>query len=253
MRDAKARMEEAWTLTVGSDPARKLWIPRQSRPSLASLPANEQLRERLLQQGARSLADAELLALLLRETGSSNADALAPAFLQQLGGTRGLLSARPNVARARKLGDAEAAMVMAVIELGSRLWAPVGGKGYVSRPEFLVALALSACGDVEGNCLGAILFAPDHRELGTVEILRQEAPPQNLEAGPLLREALRKRAAGVSLFCIRPGGAAEMLEEDRKLLFSALAAFWPFALELRDYLIITSEKTFHTVYQRPAR
>ena len=77
--------------------------------SITDWPASERPRERLLDRGAASLSDAELLAIFLR-TGVSGRSAvdLARDLLSHFGSISALLSAdRADFARARGLGDAK--------------------------------------------------------------------------------------------------------------------------------------------------
>jgi len=251
MHDRNSKNDDAGALNIRKKPEPVIWIPRAKRPRDSPPSAPMDLRDRLLQNGESSLTDFELLSLILRETGSTNEPELsAAAFLDQLSGPRGLLSYRPNIERARKLGDEAAAAVMAVMELGDRLWFPVGGKGFVSGTKSLAKRALAASGEVDGNCLGAFLFAPEYRQVGIFEILRQKEPPRQFDAKPLIREMLRKRAVSLTLFCIRTPPVAQTVPEDRDLAAFALATFWPFALDLRNYLLVAGDGSFSVIYQQ---
>src|SRR5262245_46348073 len=80
-------------------------------------------RERLAALGPESLADAELLALLLR-TGGGGRDALALAawLLAHHGGLPGLAAASPaELAREPGMGPAKSATLVAALELGRRV------------------------------------------------------------------------------------------------------------------------------------
>ena len=89
---------------------------------LKDLPAALRPREKLLAQGAAALADAELLALLLR-TGLPGTGVLqlAEQLLAAFGGLPGLLQANAeDLRRVRGLGPAKRAEVVAVLELARR-------------------------------------------------------------------------------------------------------------------------------------
>src|SRR6188768_4145570 len=93
--------------------------------SLQQLPAEARPREKLLQRGAPALADAELLALLLR-TGLPGQGVLqlAQALLDRFGGLAGLLNADANALKGVKgLGPAKRAEVAAVLEIARRVLA----------------------------------------------------------------------------------------------------------------------------------
>ena len=84
---------------------------------MKDLPAALRPREKLLTHGPAALADAELLALLLR-TGMKGLGVLqlAEKVLSDLGGLGGLLSAQPGqLTRIKGLGPAKRAELMAVM------------------------------------------------------------------------------------------------------------------------------------------
>ena len=93
--------------------------------SLSQLPAAARPREKLLARGAGALADAELLALLLR-TGLPGLGVLqmAQSLLDRFGGLAGLLQADIDALKAVKgLGPAKRAEVAAVLEIARRVLA----------------------------------------------------------------------------------------------------------------------------------
>ncbi|OPZ14874.1 MAG: hypothetical protein BWZ10_01825 [candidate division BRC1 bacterium ADurb.BinA364] len=97
----------------------KDWDPRQ-RP-----------RERLAENGAAQLSDAELMAILLR-TGTARETALevAQRALGELGGLNGLDEAALGELRAKPgIGMVKAVTIKAAIELGKRLASAVGRDG----------------------------------------------------------------------------------------------------------------------------
>ena len=85
-------------------------------------PADERPREKLLQRGAASLTDAELLAIFLRTgvTGSSAVD-LARQLLDRFGSLPALLAAdRARFCEAKGLGDAKFTQLQACLEMARR-------------------------------------------------------------------------------------------------------------------------------------
>jgi len=90
--------------------------------AITDWPLKERPRERLLALGAVSLADAELLAILLRTgvKGKSAVD-VARELLRQFGSVSGLLEAgSTKLARAPGLGSAKLAQLQAALELARR-------------------------------------------------------------------------------------------------------------------------------------
>jgi DNA repair protein RadC len=90
--------------------------------SIRDWPAAERPREKLLERGAGSLSDAELLAVFLRTgvAGMSAVD-LARFLLEKFGGLRQLLEAdMPTFLAEMGLGPAKYTQLQAVMEIGRR-------------------------------------------------------------------------------------------------------------------------------------
>src|SRR3989338_7736361 len=89
---------------------------------IKSWPQNERPRERLIQNGVKSLSDAELLAILLR-SGIRGKDVitLSRELLSQFGGLRGLLSVEYHeLVKIKGLGQAKIATLLAATEIVRR-------------------------------------------------------------------------------------------------------------------------------------
>jgi DNA repair protein RadC len=91
---------------------------------VSNWPSELRPRERLLQDGAQSVSDAELLAILLR-TGSARRTVLDVArdLLAKAGGLRALAQWHAHEwQQAHGVGPTKAATVLAALELGRRTW-----------------------------------------------------------------------------------------------------------------------------------
>lgn len=90
---------------------------------LRELPHEERPRERMLQYGAESLSQAELLAILLRTgTRRESAVTLAQRLLSRPGGLRGLADLSvAELTAVKGIGPAKAVQLKAGIELGRRM------------------------------------------------------------------------------------------------------------------------------------
>src|SRR3954463_15619259 len=90
--------------------------------SLTHLPTEARPREKLLARGPQALADAELLALLLR-TGIKGLPVLqlAQSLLDRFGGWAGLLAADVQaLGKVKGMGPAKRAEIAAVLEISRR-------------------------------------------------------------------------------------------------------------------------------------
>ena len=114
--------------------------------SIKDWPSQERPRERLLQQGAKALSDAELLAIFLR-TGTRNLSAvdLARQLLTDFGNLSQLLKAsKAEFCAAQGLGEAKFTQLQAVMEMARRIQADTLSQGQTitraaDAADFLIA------------------------------------------------------------------------------------------------------------------
>ena len=98
-------------------------IKLEYHPTIHDMPTDERPRERLKHYGPQALANAELLAIILRTgTTRDNVIELASKLLTKYGGLRGLMRAELGELCAEYgLGEAKAAQLKAALEIGRRL------------------------------------------------------------------------------------------------------------------------------------
>jgi DNA repair protein RadC len=110
---------------------------------MASIPAHERPRERLMAQGTLALTERELLALVLRHgaAGESALD-LAASLLAEFGGLPVMASARAEeLARRSGVGRAKAAALVAAFELGRRVDLNITTPAVMTSPEDVAMVA----------------------------------------------------------------------------------------------------------------
>ena len=209
---------------------------------ITDLPADLRPRERLLAMGAATLADSELLALLLRTgAGGISAIELGAALLQRFGSLARLLAATPDELRdIRGLGDAKRAELLAVNELQRRALAQVMAEGVV----FDSALAVSRFlrhrfnGSQQESFLG--LFADvRHRLLACEELATGTLDRVCIYPREVVRLALKHNAAAVIFAHNHPGGIATPSESDKALTRRLKQVMACIEVKLLDHLIVT--------------
>src|SRR3954447_1406248 len=187
---------------------------------IRELPEGERPGERLLQHGGSSLADSELLAVLLR-TGRRGASAiqLARDALLDNGALSGLLTATPHSLRRHGLGPAKAAALLAAVELGRRLAREqLLDREPLSRPVDVaryLALRYNTC---DQEVMGALFLDARNHLLGEREMFRGTSSRISVEPREILRECLQRGAAAIYLFHTHPSGDPSPSAED--LLFT---------------------------------
>ena len=214
---------------------------------IVAWPENERPRERLLRQGAQSLTDAELMAILLRVgMKGTNAVELARQILRKFGSLRAVagipLSALLEV---KGLKAAKAAQLAAAIEVARRISLPdtrerVSLKNTSKVAEYLRsrlkelseehfrALFLNRRGTLLEDALLAV---------GSVD---QTRPPIRL----IVARALQANASAVIIAHNHPSGAAEASESDRLFTEDLYAALKPIGLKLLDHIVIGENSFF---------
>jgi DNA repair protein RadC len=187
---------------------------------IRELPEGERPRERLLQQGGSSLADSELLAVLIR-TGRRGASAIQMAMdvLCENGGLSGLLTATPHSLRRNGLGNAKAASLLAAVELGRRLAREqLLDREPLSRPVDVARYLALRYHTSDQEIMGALFLDARNLLLGEREMFRGTLSRISVEPREILRECLQRGASAIYLFHTHPSGDPEPSAED--LLFT---------------------------------
>ncbi len=203
---------------------------------------DERPRERLLEHGAETLSDPELLAIILRSgTAGENVVDMSRNLLDQFGGLDGMLRAGPRaLQRAKGLGPAKAAQVSAAIELGRRaqalnpterpdlrtpekVFGLLGPRLIGARREELFCLAL----DTRGRLLG-----------GLNPVVSGSANVISLRPAEVFREAIILDAPSVILVHNHPSGDPRPSPQDVSTTKAFIAAGKILDLEVEDHVVI---------------
>lgn len=209
--------------------------------TIQQLPSDERPREKLLQQGADALSDAELLAIFLRVgIQGMNAIELAQHLLNECGGMSRLLSAsQTDFCRLRGLGTAKYAQLQAVLALARRHhMAQLTSQSVVNSTQSAVAL-LSEHLSHQTNEVIAALFLNSKHQLIAFEIVSQgslrEAPIYPRE---IAKRAFHHNAGALVVAHNHPSGDATPSQADIDITFSLAKALKPLDIRLLDHIII---------------
>lgn len=197
--------------------------------SLTHLPPDARPREKLLARGPAALADAELLALLLR-TGMKGMPVLqlAQSLLDQFGGWAGLLQAGvADLAKVKGLGPAKRAEIAAVLEIARRsLNQRLVEKPAMSDVEAVRTYLRLHLGGL-GHEVFAVLFLDAQLRLIAMETLFQGSlTSTTVHPREVVKRALALGAGAAILAHNHPSGVAEPSRSDElltKQLSQALA------------------------------
>ena len=209
--------------------------------TIKDLPASTRPREKLLALGPAALADAELLALLLR-TGFKGRPVLqlAQSLLDAFGGLPGLLQARPEeLGRVKGLGPAKRAEVAAVLELARRSLARELREAPLfdspQRVKDYLALALGALGH---EVFAVLYLDAQHRLVEYRELFRGTLTQTSVYPREVVRHALELRSAAVVLAHNHPSGLAEPSRADEFLTQTLKSALALVDVRVLDHLVV---------------
>jgi DNA repair protein RadC len=205
------------------------------------IPASARPREKLLAVGPAALADAELVAVLLR-TGLAGTGVLqlAEQLLASFGGLAGLLRAGPDeLKRVKGLGPAKRAEVAAVLELARRSIA----SELAARPVFDSPgkvkdyLQLQLAG--RAHEVFAVLFLDAQSRLVRLEeMFRGTLTQTSVYPREIVKRALELGAAAVILAHNHPSGAAEPSRADEFLTQTLKSALALVDVRVLDHLVV---------------
>jgi len=214
--------------------------------AITDWPLKERPRERLLALGAVSLADAELLAILLRTgvKGKSAVD-VARELLRQFGSVSGLLEAgSTKLARAPGLGSAKLAQLQAALELARRaLREELSLRDAVSSPRAVRDyLRLSLAGR-DHEVFVVLLLDAQHRVTAFEELFRGTLTQTSVYPREVVKCALKHNAAAVIFAHNHPSGVAEPSHADEILTRSLKAALTLVDVQVLDHFIVAGSRT----------
>ncbi|NER80473.1 MAG: JAB domain-containing protein [Leptolyngbya sp. SIO1D8] len=215
---------------------------------VTDMPSSERPRERLLTQGAKSLATAELIAILLgtgQGPGKLSAVGLGHYILQALGqNQRDAMSVLRHVSAQELMGipgigPAKATAILAAIELGKRVLKARPPENTVVDDPSVAAAALSHELMWQSQERFAVLFLDiKHRILGTQIITIGTATETLAHPREIFREVIRQGATRAIVAHNHPSGNIEPSQEDLVLTRQLIEAAQILGIPLLDHLIL---------------
>jgi len=209
--------------------------------SLKDLPAALRPREKLLAQGAGALAEAELLALLLR-TGLKGVGvlALADQLLQAFGGLPGLLNAGPDdLKRVKGLGPAKRAELTAVLELARRSLArQLEQQPVFDTPDRVKNYLRLQLGARPHEVFAVLFLDAQNQLLKMEEMFRGTLTQTSVYPREVVKRALGLNAAAVVFAHNHPSGVAEPSRADEYLTQTLKSALALVDVRVLDHLVV---------------
>ncbi|HEX8593592.1 MAG TPA: DNA repair protein RadC [Pseudomonas sp.] len=209
--------------------------------SIRDWPAAERPRERLLELGAASLSDAELLAIFLRTgvTGKSAVD-LARHLLNQFGGLRALLDADlATFSSHLGLGSAKFAQLQAVMEMSRRHMAESLKRDSALESPAQVRNYLKAVLRHEPHEVFGCLFLDNKHRVVAFEVLfHGSINTAHVHPRQVVKRAMVHNAASLILCHNHPSGVTDPSQADIELTRRLKDALWLIDVKVLDHVII---------------
>ena len=208
-------------------------------------PRGERPRERLLAQGAATLTDAELLAVLLR-TGVAGLSALDVArnLLARHRNLSGVLAASgKSLEECRGLGSAKIAQLRAGVELARRVLAEEIRHGNVlTSPEAVRDYLKLSIADLPHETFVVMFLDSQHRLLAADELFRGTLAQTSVYPREVVKAALAHNAAAVIFAHNHPSGVAEPSRADELLTQALKQALALVDIRTLDHFVVAGHR-----------
>jgi len=215
--------------------------------SIRDWPVNERPREKLLANGAQSLSDAELLAVLLGGSGRPGLDAVAMAreLLRRHQSLRGLLSAprTPGIAGLKAaspgVGIAGYCRLQAAVELARRHYAEAMRAGPpLDSPQATRDFLIRRLRDTPHELFCCLHLDNRHRLIAFDELFRGTIDGASVHPREVVKQALARNAAAVILAHNHPSGVAEPSHADELVTRRLREALQLVDIRVLDHMIV---------------
>lgn len=215
--------------------------------SIKQWPEQERPRERLLQQGAQSLSDAELLAIFLR-SGSRQHSAveLSRLLLKHFGSLNAVFDATlEEVAQFHGIGATKFSQLMAVKELGRRYLKYHLNQGTdLSRSDLIKDYLRYELIGEQQEVFAVLCLDAQLRKINFKKLFYGSTHACPISINQLLRHAIHHQATAIVIAHNHPKGLAEPSIEDHRITHDIQQACTLLDIQLLDHLIIAAEHSF---------
>ena len=210
--------------------------------AISDWPLAERPRERLLAQGARTLTDADLLAVMLRTglQGKSAVD-LGRELLTRFHGIAGLLGA--DLSGIKGLGPAKRAQLEAAIELARRsLEEKLKEKPVLTSPGAVRDFLRLTLNRRQEEVFVCIWLDAQHRVVESQQAFTGTLTQTSVYPREIVKAALARNAAAVIFAHNHPSGAAQPSQADELLTRNLKEALALVDVKVLDHFIVAGSQ-----------
>ena len=211
--------------------------------AISDWPVSERPRERLLAGGAKTLSDAELLAVILR-TGlrGKSAVELGRDLLSRFKSVAGLFAA--DLTGVKGLGPAKRAQFEAAIELARRsLNDDLRSASALTSPGAVRDYLRLAIAEREHEVFVCLWLDAQHRVLASEELFRGTLTQTSVYPREIVKAGLKANAAAVIFAHNHPSGVAQPSQADELLTRNLKEALSLVDIKVLDHFIVAGRQT----------
>lgn len=204
-------------------------------------PEQERPREKLLDRGAASLSDAELIAIFLRTgTRGKTAIDLARDLLQQFNGLRPLLDTDLAVLSGTKgIGTAKTVQLKAALELGRRyLEEKLTREAALSNPRDTREYLMARLRAYPHEVFACLFLDNRHQVIKFEELFTGTIDGANVHPREVVKRALYHNAAALIFAHNHPSGVAEPSQADRNITDRLKSSLALVDIRVLDHFVI---------------
>lgn len=204
-------------------------------------PESERPRERLIREGAETLSDAQLLAILLRVgRRESSAVDVARDLLGRMSGLSGLASqGLDELCRVPGIGPAKAVQLKAAVELGKRVLAsPLSTGARIGSSRDIFAHYSPLLRDLRREVFKIILLDAKHAIIRDATISMGSLTLSIVHPREVFSMAVRESAAAVIFLHNHPSGDPTPSAEDRALTARLVSAGQLLGIAVLDHVVL---------------
>lgn len=214
--------------------------------AITDWPEGERPREKLLQQGASVLSDAELLAIFLRVgvVGKSAVD-LARDLLNQFGSLNGIFSAgSKEITQVHGMGSSKYVQLQAIFEMCRRaLTEQMRERDVLSSPQQVRDYLCLKLGGLKHEVFVVLFLDAQNRVLAQEEMFSGTLTQTSVYPREVLKRALHHNAASVIFAHNHPSGVAEPSRADEVLTATLKQALALVDIRVLDHFIVAANNT----------
>lgn len=209
--------------------------------AISDWPAGERPREKLMQQGAHLLSDAELLAIFLRVgvAGKSAVD-VARDLLTRFGSLNGIFAASlDEISQVHGVGSSKYVQLQAILEMSRRALAEeMQLKDVLSSPQQVRDYLCLRLGALSREVFIVLFLDAQNRVVAQEEMFSGTLTQTSVYPREVVKRALHHNAASVILAHNHPSGVAQQSQADEMLTAALKQALALVDVRVLDHFIV---------------